>query len=66
MELLRELRHGERDGEEVERIPRPGDEADEKEQPLLKIEHRDELEGIRSLMHGRLQGGKAGSDISSR
>jgi len=65
-ELLGQLLHGQRDGEEVECVPRPGQEANQEEHPLLEVEHRQELEGIGSLVHGRLEGGDASRNVCAR
>ena len=56
VEFLRELRYSQRDGEEVERIPRPGEECDEEKHPLLNVEHPNQREWIRSVGHWRLKG----------
>lgn len=59
-----ELLDGERDGEEIKGVPRPGQEGDEEEQPLLEVEQADELDRIRRLGHGWLEGGDSSSQIS--
>ena len=56
--MLRERRHGEGDGEEIKGIPAPGEKGDEEKHPLLKIEQGQQLEWIRSFVHGRLEGGQ--------
>jgi hypothetical protein len=52
---LGQVRDGQGHGEEVEGIPGPREEGDQKEQPLLCVEQREQLEGVRDLGHGRLQ-----------
>ena len=62
-ELRRQGRDGERDGEEVEGVPTPGEEGDEEEHPLLEIEHCYELEWIGRLVHWRLECGQPGCTV---
>ncbi len=54
-ELLAQLGHGEGDGEEVEGVPGPSQEANEEEHPLLHVEQGQKLERVRGLVHRRLQ-----------
>ena len=63
IKLFRELFDGEGDGEEIKGIPGPGKEGDEEEQPLLKVQQTNELDRIRRLDHGWLEGGDSGCQI---
>jgi hypothetical protein len=43
----------------------PSNEADGEEGPLSTIQHGQQPEGIRRLVHGRLEGGKPGREIAA-
>lgn len=64
VKFFSELVDGERDGEEIKSVPRPGQEGDEEEQPLLEVQQADELDRVRRLGHGWLEGGDSSSQIS--
>ena len=65
MELLAQFGDGEGDSEEVESVPRPGEESDEEEHPLLEIQECEQFEGIWCLVHGWFEGGDARRNVSS-
>lgn len=54
IELFAQLAHGQGDGEEVESVPRPGDECNQEKKPLLKVQCRQQLDRVWSLGHRRL------------
>lgn len=62
-ERLSEVGDRQRYGEEIKGIPRPGEESDQKEHPLLGIQHGKQFEWIGGLVHGRLEGGDSGGGI---
>ena len=65
VERFGEIGHGQRDGEEVERVPAPGKEGDEEEEPLLCVEHAQQANGIGCLCHGRPEGGEPSCSITA-
>jgi len=64
--ILRQFGDGKRDSEEVEGIPRPGQESNKEEHPLLEIEHSQQLEWIGRLVHRRLERRESRCGISPR
>lgn len=63
VEGLGEVGDGQRDGEEVESIPGPGDETTTEEEPLLKVEHGKELEWVCEALIAWLQGAESGCQV---
>lgn len=63
--LLGQLRHGQGDSEEIKGIPGPGNEGDEEEQPLLRVQQRQELKWVRGFRHGGFEGRQAGCKVAA-
>jgi hypothetical protein len=82
IERDREVRDGQADGEEIERVPGlrgsvtggggvefatyPCEEGDEEEKPLFPAQHHEEVDGVGCLVHRRLEGGEARESIFLR
>lgn len=63
VKVFGELFDGEGDGEEIKGVPGPGEEGDEEEQPLLEVQQTNELDRIRRLDHGWLEGRDSSGQI---
>lgn len=63
VKLLVQLRHRQGNSEEIKGIPRPGEESDQEEQPLLQIEQRQEFERVGRFGHGRFERGDPSREV---